>query len=305
MRRYLGILGALGLVVIVAAFYVGSALAATPTPAPSATPAAPASPGANGVPAVPKALRGERGFGMMGLGTRFRGWADLRGHTLDRVAQKLNMSTSDLLAALQKGQTLKDIAASKNVSESDLADYILAPLKDSLAVDVKYGQMTQQQADAALANAKQALTKLMETPLNQVRSPQIVGISTQTLDRVAQKLGMQLSDLQAALQKGQSLKDVAASKNLSESDLVNLIVAPQQEQIAIRVKYGYETQQQADQQLQNLKSQVTRLVETPGDQLRVGNGARGNMTWPGRAGKPGRNAQPKATPAPSASGATS
>lgn len=269
MRRSVGILGALALVVLVSALYVGSALAETPTPTPNTT--------------VPDTIigNGPRAWAKVGpLGMGFGLGRNLMGHTLDRVAEKLGMTADDLMARLRNGDTLKAIAEEKNVSEGDLADHILAPVKDSLQVRVKYGQMTQEQADAALAQAKQALTKLMETSLNQVKQ-RVLGISSQTLARLADKLGMQLTDLQAALEKGDSLKTIAAGKNMSETDLVDFIVAPHQEQMAVRVKYGYLTQEQADQALQSLKAEVTRLVETPGDELRTSFGPRGRAGWQG------------------------
>jgi hypothetical protein len=43
------------------------------------------------------------------------------------------------------------------------------------------------------------------------------------LDAVADKLGMKTSDLEADLQKGQSLTDIATSKGVSKDDLVSTI----------------------------------------------------------------------------------
>ena len=71
---------------------------------------------------------------------------------LDVVSAKLSMTSSDLLAALQNGQTLTDLAAAKNVALSDLQAAADAAHAAALADLVKQNVITQAQADLMLAH---------------------------------------------------------------------------------------------------------------------------------------------------------
>jgi hypothetical protein len=71
---------------------------------------------------------------------------------LDAVSAKLNMTSADLTTALQSGQTLTDLAKSKNVALSDLQTAANAAHKAVLDDLVKQNVLTQQQADLMLAH---------------------------------------------------------------------------------------------------------------------------------------------------------
>jgi hypothetical protein len=71
---------------------------------------------------------------------------------LDAVSAKLNMTSSDLIAALQNGQTLTDLATAKNVALSDLQAAADAAHTAALADLVKQNVITQAQADLMLAH---------------------------------------------------------------------------------------------------------------------------------------------------------
>jgi hypothetical protein len=70
----------------------------------------------------------------------------------EAVSAKLGMTSSDLLSALQNGQTLTDLAKSKNVQLSDLQSVADAARTAALDDLVKQNVITQQQADLMLAH---------------------------------------------------------------------------------------------------------------------------------------------------------
>jgi len=121
MLKKVGILGGLALVALLLVTFTGSALAAPPGP-------------------------NHYGFGFLDR------------VTLQRVATLLGATPADLTAQLQQGKTLAALAQAKGVAEQTLADMILQPFKDRLALQVKYGYLTQEQADALL-QAQQARVK--------------------------------------------------------------------------------------------------------------------------------------------------
>lgn len=115
MAKKLAVLGSLVLVALMLVTFTGMALAQPPTPT------------------VPY-----RGFGIMG------------GVTLQQVADLLGTTPTEVAAQLREGKTLAQIAQAKGVTEQALTDAILKPFKDRLALQVKYGYLTQEQADAWL-----------------------------------------------------------------------------------------------------------------------------------------------------------
>lgn len=130
MVRKLGILGGLIAAAILLVAFAGTALAAPPTPGPG---------------------QNNYGYGLMDR------------VTLQRVATALKTTPEDITAQLQQGKTLAQIAQAKNVGEQALIDTLLQPIKDQLALNVKYGYMTQELADTHLKNQQDRIKQLVET----------------------------------------------------------------------------------------------------------------------------------------------
>lgn len=74
--------------------------------------------------------------------------------TLNRVAQLLKTTPQDITTQLQQ-KTLLEIAQAKGVTETSLIDTLIAPYKDRLQVQVKYGYLTQTEVDQLLEAARQ------------------------------------------------------------------------------------------------------------------------------------------------------
>ncbi|MGI2336219.1 MAG: hypothetical protein ACRKGH_06220 [Dehalogenimonas sp.] len=76
--------------------------------------------------------------------------------TLARLASILGLAPADLTTQLQTGKTLAVIAGEKNVPTATLVEAIIAPYVDHVALQVKYGYITQAQAQTLLDIARQA-----------------------------------------------------------------------------------------------------------------------------------------------------
>lgn len=135
--RYALTLTAVGLIAGLTLGWAATGIAATPAPAdgPSA------------------GLHLRLGDAMRASGTRL----------LDIVASLTGMSTDDVIKARQAGQTFSEIAASKGVSEDAVVNEALAARKAAIAERVAAGDITQEQADAALANMESRLTSKVQT----------------------------------------------------------------------------------------------------------------------------------------------
>lgn len=109
---------------------------------------------------VPQFCGGATGAGMMGQAIQV---------TTQRVATLLGTTTTDLQTQLQSGKTLAGIATEKGVTQEALTQTILGPMTDQMNLMVKYGYLTQDQADAMLQRmntAVQTLTTSKITDLN-------------------------------------------------------------------------------------------------------------------------------------------
>lgn len=83
---------------------------------------------------------------------------------LSPVSKLLGMTTDELVAQLQQGKTLLQIAQSKGVSQEQLVTTIIGPQQDYIQSLVKNGYITQQQADARLQSLKDSTLQAIQTP---------------------------------------------------------------------------------------------------------------------------------------------
>lgn len=79
--------------------------------------------------------------------------------TLNGVAKVLGMDAQEIASQLGSGKSVFDIAAAKGAKEK-IVDGVLAPYKDTLAIQVKYGYITQGDADNLLTQRQEWLNKV-------------------------------------------------------------------------------------------------------------------------------------------------
>jgi len=91
------------------------------------------------------------------------------------------------------------------------------------------------------------------------------GLGTGTCpEAVTQLLGMTREEIQAQRLEGKSLVQIAETKNVTQEQLVDAIVAERQAQIQERVTAGTLTQEQATLMLQNMEHNVVRAITRSG-----------------------------------------
>ena len=89
------------------------------------------------------------------------------------------------------------------------------------------------------------------------------GLFGANLDRLATTLGITTDELTAQLKEGKTLKQIAEAKGVSESTLVETILAPIRDRMQLMVKNGYITEQQASDHLAAIQQQVETLIGQP------------------------------------------
>lgn len=98
--------------------------------------------------------------GGMGAGWR---WAGNSGNLLSVLAEKLGVSTTDLIAQVQSGKTLLDIAAENGISVDELTAAMLESRAEALQAAVEAGRISQEQADYMLENMSEHMATQIAT----------------------------------------------------------------------------------------------------------------------------------------------
>ncbi|MBI2848408.1 MAG: hypothetical protein HYX83_04455 [Chloroflexi bacterium] len=109
--------------------------------------------------------------GMMGggmMGGSYMGLGDEI--TLTRVAGILGLTYEQLTAELNQGKTIAEIAQAQGVDTSLLVTTILAPESEILQVRVKYGYLTETQAQAILEQSRQWIERAIATTYGATRN---------------------------------------------------------------------------------------------------------------------------------------
>lgn len=102
--------------------------------------------------------RGSGGAGS-GYGLAVRGaWGGAENSLVATAAEVLDMEQADLVAELQAGQTIAQVAEANDVAVQDIVDAFLAPRAEFLAQAVANGQITQADADAMQARMRATVT---------------------------------------------------------------------------------------------------------------------------------------------------
>jgi hypothetical protein len=80
----------------------------------------------------------------------------------EAVAEALGMTSDELQAARDGGQSLAEIAADQNVSVDAVVDALVDGVEAHLAEEVAEGDLTQEEADERLASAEERATERVE-----------------------------------------------------------------------------------------------------------------------------------------------
>jgi hypothetical protein len=206
------------------------------------------------------------GGGMMGIGGP-------ENSLLSIAAEKLGMTTDDLIAELQAGKSIADVAQEKNVSVDTIVEAVVTSRSDRMSQMVTSGQMTQEQADAMLAQMKTHLTEQINTQgMPQGRGGFFGGPGgghegmggmmggrgdgNPLMVVAADKLGVTPQELFTELQAGKSIADVAKEKNVALDTIVEAALAPRTDRLNKLVADGQLTQAEVDNRLADLKVDI-------------------------------------------------
>ncbi len=150
-------------------------------------------------------------------------------------------------------------------SQAQINSAFQTAIADTLAAEVKSGQLTQAQANALKARlAGQTPCTLPAQPAPRAGSRGALGTYLQAYENAAAAaLGITPAELQSDLKGGQSLSQVAAAHNVSEADFRTRLIANLQPMLDTAVRNGKLTSTQEQALINRLKTGPLPLWTRP------------------------------------------
>jgi hypothetical protein len=207
------------------------------------------------------------------------------------AAEKLGMTEAELRTELQNGKSIADLAEEKNLDTQVISDTYLEQLQADLDAQVADGSLTQEEADAKLADKTEALADRLTGTWRHSDSERgdtgrgFLGSSRDEIRSLlmtvaAEKLGMNEAELGTELQNGKSIADLAEEKTVDTQVISDAYLEQLKADLDAQVADGSLTQEEADAKLeQKTEALPDRLTGTWHD---LGHPSRG-----GRGGRPG------------------
>jgi ribosomal protein S20 len=182
------------------------------------------------------------------------------------------------MTQLKGGSSLADIASAQGKTEQSLIDQLVSASSQRIDQEVSSGKLTQDQAD-------QMKAKLSDQIKNRVEHKGAFG-GDQNGNRggqfkeIATLLGVDQQEIMTQLKAGQSLVDIAATKQIDEQQIIDQLVSSASQRIDQEVTSGKITQDQADQMKAKLPDRIKQMVEQKG----FGQKQDGQHQWKHKAG---------------------
>ena len=187
---------------------------------------------------------------------------------LDAAAKALNLSTSDLLQKLSDGKTtIADVAKQQKVDLQTVIDAMDAVAKSDISNIVNNPFPMPQFPGKAFGGMKGGSGGSGAVGPAFPSVPMIGGLGFgfrgalgSSVDAVAKALGISSSELRTDLRNGQSIADIAKTKNVDLNTLIGTLVTDATSKIDAAVKAGHLPQAVATKLEDNLKQMISDAV---------------------------------------------
>jgi D-Tyr-tRNAtyr deacylase len=224
------------------------------------------------------------------------------GAVLDAAAKAIGVSTDTLQNDLKNGQTIAQVAKSKNVAVKTVIDAMVAAAKKQLAD--QEAQLESHLTDM-ITNEVNGTFHRPDAPSGENGPHRGFGFRGGFgLDAAAKAIGVSTDTLLNDIKNGQTIAQVAKSKNVSTQKVIDAMVASAKQQLAAQVKAGHLS---SDME-KKIESQLTKMITNqvngtfPRPSFRGGPGGgwrgAGGPGGPGGYGPPGGNGTATQSSAP-------
>jgi hypothetical protein len=159
------------------------------------------------------------------------------------LAGKLGLTVEELNTKLDTGTTVAQLASEKGMTVEEFRTMMQAAREEAIALGVKNGTITQEQADRLNKRGE----FLKENGVGYGRGLFGEGLLHDEMVTVlAGKLGLTETDLNAKLEAGETIADLASDKGLTVVEFRQMMLDARAEALDLAVKNGTLTQEQVD-----------------------------------------------------------
>jgi len=175
------------------------------------------------------------------------GFAGLR-----KVVELLEMSPRELLQALGDGNSIADLAGDKDMAIGDIVDAMVAQREGCNAELVEQEFLTDEQAGARSAQARQRALDMVTLPLP-------YGLQGEALRAAAEAIGISVEELIAEIESGKTIAEVAGSEEKA-AEVVEALVAAKEDSLQEMVDLDLMTETQARLALHRYRTVAEQFV---------------------------------------------
>jgi hypothetical protein len=190
------------------------------------------------------------------------------------VATALGMTEAEVRIELEAGQSIAQVAKTKNVDLQVVIDALIAQHRAHIAEHVAERKLTQVQADEKLANLEARVTEMVNKAGLSVKGGPggngghggKLGHIKAASEEVAAVLNMTTTELAAQLREGKSLATIAEAQDVDINKVKDVLTAQFKARLDEEVTAGKHTQAEADEKLAKFESHLDGMVnrERPG-----------------------------------------
>jgi hypothetical protein len=214
---------------------------------------------------------------------------------LEAAAKALNLTPAQLREKLSDGKTtIADVAKQQNVDVQTVIDAMAAADKDRIEgiVNNPWPKFAGRPGMGGPGFGAGPNAKGAPGAAGGFAFGGLGRLGALVLDPVAKALGITTDELKTDLAKGQTIADIAKSKNLDVNKVIDTLVADASKAIDKAVTDGHLKQAQADKIKASLKTAITKIVN---DGFKGAKGGLGGFGFPGRHGFGGPKGGPSSS----------
>lgn len=188
-----------------------------------------------------------------------------------RISQALDMKPNELLPQLKEGKTVAQIAEGKGVSDSEVVDELLVPVREGLDKAVAEGKLSQEQAKQKLSEAEARITEMVQkATLKEIVGHEVKKIRKQDerarktrvlLHQVCQIVNLDREELLSQLKEGKKIVEVAQEQGVSRDELLKSLIDSAQDRLDRAVGERKLDEQKAVDLKQKIEEGLTRFVD--------------------------------------------
>lgn len=179
------------------------------------------------------------------------------------IIEASDLENSVFIDGFADGLTVAEVLEQNGLDPDTIAGAALGDLEARLSEKVAAGDMTQEDADTALANAEARIGELMDSAPTEDWGRGIK-FAFGALSTVAEFLGIDESVVAEALRNGETLADLAAANGSSADALIDHLVAEANAKIDEKVAAGELEADRAETLKANLEERITTFVNEGG-----------------------------------------